>query len=46
MIAWLRMSAWLHNVDNSLINEVLFLDLKKAFDTDDDRVLISKLEYA
>ena len=35
---------WIQNKDNGLINGVLFLYLKKAFDTVDHRILLQKLQ--
>ena len=34
----------LTNMDNGLLNGVIFLDLKKAFDTEDHPILISKIK--
>ena len=35
---------WYVNIDNGLINSVLFLDSKKAFDTVDNSILLRKLQ--
>ena len=35
---------WLWNIDNSLLNGVIFMDLKKAFDTMDQAILLGKLK--
>ena len=35
---------WYLNIDDGLINSVLFLDLKKAFDTVDQSILLKKLQ--
>ena len=35
---------WLENMDKGLMNGVLFLDLKKAFDTVNHEILLHKLE--
>ena len=34
---------WYTNMDNGLINAILFVDLKMAFDTIDHEILLGKL---
>ena len=35
-------NSWSVNIDNGLINGVIFIDLKKAFDTTDHKILLRK----
>ena len=37
-------NSWSVNIDNGLINGVIFIDLKKAFDTIDHKILLRKLD--
>ena len=36
---------WAYNIDSGKINAIVFLDLKKTFDTVDHEILLSKLNF-
>ena len=38
-------SDWLINIDKGMTNITVFLDIKKAFDTIDHNILLTKLSY-
>ena len=43
LTALIEANSWSVNIDNGLVNGVIFIDLKKAFDTIDHTILIRKL---
>ena len=38
-------NAWSVNIDNGLLNGVVFIDLTKAFDTIDNEIILRKMSY-
>ena len=38
-------NSWSVNIDNGLLNGVVFIDLKKAFDTIDHEIIVRKMSY-
>ena len=38
-------NSWSVNIDNGLVNGVVFIDLKKAFDTIDHQIILKKLKH-
>ena len=39
------MNAWSENIDNGLLNGVVFIDLTKAFDTIDHEIILRKMSH-
>ena len=39
------MNSWSENIDNGLLNSVVFIDLTKAFDTIDHEIILRKMSH-